>query len=490
MENTTAKLSENLSAREHLTQGSMLAGQGKHEAALACFDRAEREDPMDINVYLSKGVACASLGRLDEARAQFEKALKLNRSSGLAHFHLGSVALLQGDTALGLEHYSKAAANGYDDAQLHYSMGLLHEENGEADMAIRSYAKAIRRDAMRADIRVRKARLLLQLERFPEALQALDELLLVCPDAYEGYHLKFAALMRQKQPAKAGEVLDGAAELFPDEPGLAFDRAALLAGQGRPDDALAALDALESALEAGGTVPADGAADGANGAADGASGIAPVAIAAEAAGAAAGADGAPALAPDDVVRRRIYLERAQICATREDVPSAIAALERAKALSEAAGRFDAEAAFLLANCHLSAEEYGKVLGCARQLLEKAGDGYIKETARYFEPLALKMLGRMDEALPLYKSAIGEFRSQSLANPGNLDAYMLRAMCLRDTGEFDKALELAEYVMALQPERAEPRLLKAAVLEALGRDGEAGDEAKAASAMLPKEPLAK
>ncbi|MDR1320317.1 MAG: tetratricopeptide repeat protein [Gracilibacteraceae bacterium] len=430
---------DNLVVQEYLTQGAVLAGQGKHEEALAYYDKAERENPQDIDVYLSKGIACANLDKLDEAKTQFEKALKINRASGPAYFHLGNIAVLQGDVALGFENYNKAMANGYDDAQLYYSIALLHEESGEVDMAVRNYSKAIMRDALRPDIRIRKARLLLQGNHLPEALQTLDETILTNPDVFEGYHLKFTVLLQQKQYAKAGELLDHALELFPRDAGFAIDKASLLIEQKKIDDALAILTALENAEET-----------------------------------------------DDVVRRRIYMERARIYAGNNDVRSAISALEQAKVLSENAGEFDAEIIFLLTNCHLGAEEYDKVLTYARQLLEKVDTGYTKETARYFEPLALKMLDRMDEALPLYKDAINEFRNQALAAPGNLDAYLLRIMCLRDIEQYDQALELADYVIALQPERAEPRLLRVTVLEALGRADAALAETKVVNEMLPEE----
>lgn len=430
---------DNMVVKEYLMQGSVLAGQGKYEEALAYYDKAERENPMEIEVYLSKGIACANLDRLDDAKAQFEKALKVNRTSGLAYFHLGSIALLQGDIALGFENYNKAIANGYDDAQLYYNIGLLHEENGEADMAIRNYSKAIMRDALRPDIRIRKARLLLQGNHFPEALQTLDETILTNPDVFEGYHLKFSVLMQLKQYAKAEEVINGAILLFPKDPGFAIDKASLFIAQNKADEALAVLTALENADET-----------------------------------------------DEAVLRRIYMERAQIFASRDDIKSAVAALEQAKELSDKAGDFDSEVIFLLANCCLSTEEYDKVLDYARQLLEKADDGYSKESARYFEPLALKMLGRMEEAAPLYKDAINEYRNQALSTPGNLDAYLLRIMCLRDIEQYDKALELIDYVITLQPERAEPRLLRVTILESLGRTDEAADETKTVNAMLPEE----
>ena len=127
-----------------------------------------------------------------------------------------------------------------------------------------------------------------------------------------------------------------------------------------------------------------------------------------------------------------------------------------------------------------------MLDYSRQLLDKSQEVYSRESARYYRPLALKLSGRMEEALPLYKEAVNEFRSQSLASPGNLDAYLLRVMCLRDMEQYEKALELLDYVITLQPEKAEPRLVRVTLLEALGRTEEAAEETKTVNAMLPEE----
>lgn len=430
---------DKLQAQEYLMQGSALSGQGKYEDALSYYKKAEKEDPMNIEVYLSQGIAYANLDRLDEAKVQFEKALKVNRNSGIAYFHLGSIQLLQGETAAGVENYNKAIAKGYDDAQLYYSLGLMYEEQNDLDMAIRNYSKAIQRDALRPDIRIRKARLLIQGNHIPEALQVLDETILTNPDVFEGYHIKAMLLLQMKKNDEAEELLNTALELFPQDHGFALDKVSLRIAQNRMDEALEILSELETAEDA-----------------------------------------------DDGLRRRIYMERAQISANMEDVDGAIAALEQARALSEKNGVFDTEVMFLLASCHLSQERYEELLADARQILASGDDGYNKETARYFEPLALKMLGRDDEAVPIYKEAIEEFRRQSLDSPGNLDAYLLRAMCLRDIKQYEKALELINYVVALQPDRAEPLLMKVSILEALGRTEEAEKEGRILNEMLPEE----
>ncbi len=130
------------------------------------------------------------------------------------------------------------------------------------------------------------------------------------------------------------------------------------------------------------------------------------------------------------------------------------------------------------------ERLDELLVISRQLIEHSTDPYYKNTARYFEPLALKKLDRMPEARPLYEEAIRDYRSMSLKTPGDLDLYLLRVMCLRDLDQNEKAFELLEYVTILQPDRPEPLVLKVSLLETLGRTEEAEALAKKVQGMVP------
>lgn len=82
------------------------------------------------------------------------------------YFHLGNIEMLLGNKAKGIELYNNAIANGFDDAQVYFSLGLMHEEEGNDDLAVRNYSKAILKDPNRADIRIRKIRLFIKTNTF------------------------------------------------------------------------------------------------------------------------------------------------------------------------------------------------------------------------------------------------------------------------------------------------------------------------------------
>ena len=426
--------------QEYLTQGAMLESQEKYQEALGFYDKALELDAMNHDAYISKGVAHANLENLDEAQKQFENALKINRTSGLAFFHLGNVALLKEETSLGFENYNKAISNGFDDAQIYYNIGLLHEENGETDLALRNYSKAISKDPIRPEIRLRKAELQLHLEQYHEALQSLDEMILTNPDVFEGYHTKFLVLMQLGKHDEAGELLAKAIELFPDDIDFVIDKTTLLIAQNKTEEAFEILAELEK-----------------NAAGDGS------------------------------VIYKVHMERAQIHASRQEIGPAIAELELAKALTEKDGEFDTDSQFLLMNCFVAKTDFEKVLEYSRELLEKAEEeSPYTDTARYYVPLALKNLGKMDEATELYHKAIEELRNKGLSSPGNLETYLLRALCHHDLEEYEKAYDLVDYVIQLKPELPEPRFQKILILEAMGKKEEAEEEKKTVNALLPPE----
>lgn len=411
---------DNLDVREYLTQSGVLIGKRHYEEALAVLEKAETIAPMNTEVLLGKGVAYANMEKWSEAKSCFEKVLKINRGLGIAYFHLGTIAVLEGDIALGFEQFNKAVSNGYDDAQLYYSMGLLYEEQGEADLALRNYSKAIQRDALRPDIRVQKAMLLMTLEKNDEAIQVLDETILTNPDIFEGYHLKFTILLGKKEFDKAEAVLKQALSMFSEDIGFMFDEVKLSVAKDRYDEALKQLDEIEKTN-----------------------------------------------AEDVGIKRKAAFERAKIYAIREDSERAISGLEELLAERGEEGRRDSEMLFILASCYAAAEQYEKLLECSKSIIEN-GEGYYKNIAMYYSPLALMMLGRKEEAKKAYEEAIREYRDLALRYPGNMDAYLLRMMCHRDLKEYEKALEIADYVLVLQPENPDLKKMRESILEE--RDG--------------------
>jgi tetratricopeptide (TPR) repeat protein len=85
-------------------KGNSLSALGRHEEAVACFDNAISLDPKFAQPYKGKGNSLYSLGRYDEAVAEYDKAIELNPNYASAYHNKG-VAL----HALGRSEEAKAA---------------------------------------------------------------------------------------------------------------------------------------------------------------------------------------------------------------------------------------------------------------------------------------------------------------------------------------------------------------------------------------------
>lgn len=83
----------------------------KFDQALEHYDEAAKEKPSDPRVQYDRGLALHKLGRHDEARQAFQRALELDRSGELAgkiHYNLGNVAMATGDKKAALKEYRAA----------------------------------------------------------------------------------------------------------------------------------------------------------------------------------------------------------------------------------------------------------------------------------------------------------------------------------------------------------------------------------------------
>jgi serine/threonine protein kinase/tetratricopeptide (TPR) repeat protein len=84
---------DDLSSRAWATLGTIHAGSGRAEEALADFQKALDRDPRSAAVYQERGLALERLGRWDEADASYRKAVELQPQSWSAYNYLGAFLL-------------------------------------------------------------------------------------------------------------------------------------------------------------------------------------------------------------------------------------------------------------------------------------------------------------------------------------------------------------------------------------------------------------
>ena len=98
---------------------------------------------------------------------------------------------------------------------------------------------------------------------------------------------------------------------------------------------------------------------------------------------------------------------------------------------------------------------------------------------------MKQSGRTDEVQKYLKEANSYYRLCTLKHPEAADAYLYRAMCLKDMEEYDKALEMIEFVDKITNGIVEVHTLRAEIYRALGKEAQAEEEMQKAYQEKPE-----
>jgi tetratricopeptide (TPR) repeat protein len=149
---------------------------GAHDLAIRCFEQLAARAP-SADAWNNLGVSLQALGRLDEARAAFRKALALDAAHPLAHANLACVLNALDEPQEAERHARAALARKPDHAPAHnhlasalraqgrheearasleqalrfrpdyaeawFNLGILHQDKNELDDALRCYDRAI-----------------------------------------------------------------------------------------------------------------------------------------------------------------------------------------------------------------------------------------------------------------------------------------------------------------------------------------------------------
>lgn len=422
-------MSEFTLAQEYNQQGVVLYSQDKYEDALAYFEKAIADDPRYIESYINSAQAYIMMDQYDNAMKCLDKALLVDKKNGLVYFHMGNVELLQSNGEAAREAYNKAISLGYDNIQIYINLAADAEERGDMEEAIRYYNNIIALDKFNGYAKARKAQVLLALKRLPEALKTCDSLIETNPNLFEGYHYKFAILSDMGKYAEAEAVLDRGLELFPDDEGFYYDKARLCHAQNRLEEAL---DILNNKV--------------------------PV---------------------NDDNRSSLVAFKAELLLAQEKTAEAEEIL-----LAEYPQSTDGEVAFLLTSIYMAKQEYEAVLSYAQAVLDSGEIDNYYHAALYYHAVAQSKLGRKQEADTEFENAAKFYRAACSRNPGQLQLYFYRAMCYSELKQHDKALAMTDYILNVDGNIMEARMIRMKACKALGKEAEAQVERSIIEAKKP------
>jgi Flp pilus assembly protein TadD len=132
-------------AKAHNNLALALVELGRLPEAASHFETSLAIEPR-AEIFSDFGFTMARLGRPEEARAAYAKALELDPSSASAHFNLAVAFVQAGDYREAEAHY-RQALSGRPTAETHNGLGYALARQGRTDDAIEEFQVAIDLDA-------------------------------------------------------------------------------------------------------------------------------------------------------------------------------------------------------------------------------------------------------------------------------------------------------------------------------------------------------
>ena len=147
--------------------------------------------------------------------------------------------------------------------------------------------------------------------------------------------------------------------------------------------------------------------------------------------------------------------------------------------------FFSDARFMRINLALAKNDFESALQHAEQFIEKGARDSYYYAALYFRPFCLSKLGKEEAAEKYYKEAISLYRMATLQNLEVFDAYLYRAMCLKEIRQYEEALKLLEFIENMSNQIAEVHTIRADVYKLTGKEGLAKEELEKAFQLKPE-----
>lgn len=423
-----------MEAQDLNQQGAMLLKNGNLEAAKAKFDKAIEIDPMLMDSYKNYGDLYMALQEYRNAKNFYKKAMLIEKS-GLLWFLYGNACFMGDEVHEGLESYNLAINEGYDSDEMMFFMGMAYEHMHDDNMALRYFQKACIKNPSRPDYLIKKIGTLIRLGMFENANEATDELLTKSPEMFDGYHIKIQLLLYAGKNDEAISFAKFASDKFPEDSDLLYDYAKALAVSKKLDEAIKVVDSAKKMKYFANS------------------------------------------------KRDFSLLEGQLWAEYCNYEKAIFCCNECISLEDTNG-FDGEARFMLMNLYLIQSDYNAALEQSTEIVKRdMGDSYYY-AALYYKPFCMKQLGDVEESRKVYREANSIYRLATLNNPAAIDIYLYRAMCLKDMEEFDKAMEMLDFIIKLNDQIAEVHVIRSDIYRIQGHKSLSNEEMQKAYKLKP------
>ena len=225
-------------AEAHNDLGYVLNNQGRVSEAVAHFEKAVRLEPDYGEAQYNLGVALSKLNRMPEAIEHWQQAVRIAPHFAEARNNLGFALLEQGKVAEAVAQFEQALRIKPDYAEVHNNLGNALMEAGRATEAMEQYKQALRINSDYSKAHYNLGLALEKVSRLQEALGHYEQALRLNPDDAVTHDSLGRVLMRLGRVQEAVEHWTQALRLRPDYVEAHNNLGSALLGMGRVQEAI------------------------------------------------------------------------------------------------------------------------------------------------------------------------------------------------------------------------------------------------------------
>jgi tetratricopeptide (TPR) repeat protein len=202
----------------HTDLGTILTQRGQLDEAMAEFQKALEIEPDYEHAHRNLGALLASVGRLDEGIGHLRKALEINPNYSDAHNNLGIALRDQGNIDAAIAEFRKALESNLDNTAAYNNLATVLLSLGRVDEAVVLYRKALAIDPQMAEFHYSLAKALAKQGKLDEAAAEFDRTLAITPDNAETHNNLAAALAMRGRLDEAIVHFQAALKIKPNYP--------------------------------------------------------------------------------------------------------------------------------------------------------------------------------------------------------------------------------------------------------------------------------
>ncbi|MEH1829203.1 MAG: tetratricopeptide repeat protein [Nostoc sp.] len=215
---------------------------GKLEEAIASYDNALKIKPDFHEAWYKRGGVLNDLGRFEEAIASYDNALEIKPDYNEAWHNRGNALGDLGQYEEAIASFDKALKFKPDFHQAWHNWGIVLSNLGQYEEAIASFDNAIKIKPDNYLAWYNRGTVLSNLGQFEEAIASYDNALKIKPDYNEAWYNRGIALDKLGQFEEAIASYDRAIEIKPDDDSAWYNRGVMLRSLGRFEEAIASYD--------------------------------------------------------------------------------------------------------------------------------------------------------------------------------------------------------------------------------------------------------